>query len=416
MRSFDHGADAANTRRDQPPPRKFSRLRPPAGGRPLFLPLASHTGRQPAFWGKIAAERASLRQLYRSLFPQRPPPQSSDAGEPPLQAEIFGVDRLESFVRTLAESDSLGAGLRVGRPLRARFQSNRLALFSGYRSFSAAARERQSLPPAAEWLLDNFYVVQGQLQQIDQDLSRGYYRELPKLAAGPYAGYPRVYGLAVELVSHTDSRLDAENITRFVQAYQTVAPLRSGELWAVPIMLRVALIENLRRLIDQAVHGQQRRADAARWATRLLALSGQSGSQLAVAIADLELAYPAPEPVFVVHLLERLRDQSASMAPVVQWLEQLLSEQGTTLAPPIASPSATSSSVCAASPPSIGLSSLRPAAPWKPSCATTHWTSTAAWILRPATAIGMSSSASAGIPAWRRRRSPGGPWPALGVI
>src|SRR5262249_40435772 len=159
----------------------------------------------------------------------------------------------ESFAHTLAESDTVGTGLRAGQPLRSRFRSNRQALTDAYEAFSASARERQSLPPAAEWLLDNFYVVQGQFQQIDQDLSRGYYRGLPKVAAGPYAGYPRVYGLAVELVAHTDSRLDSENITRFAQAYQTVAPLSSGEVWAVPIKLRVALAENLRRLIDQAV-------------------------------------------------------------------------------------------------------------------------------------------------------------------
>ena len=252
MRSIDYGTGENHSARDPKPPRKSRWFSPRGSGWPIFPPQARLTSRQPATRGKIAAGRASLPQILRSLFPQRHRSQLSEAGEPPLQAEIFGVDRLESYARTLAESDTVGTGLRAGRPLRERFQANRLALFAGYRSFSEAARERQSLPPAAEWLLDNFYVVQGQLQQIDQDLSRDYYRELPKLAAGPYAGYPRVYGLAVELVAHTDSHLDGENITRFVQAYQTVAPLRSGEVWAVPIMLRVALIENLRRLIDQA--------------------------------------------------------------------------------------------------------------------------------------------------------------------
>jgi len=241
------------------------------------------------------------------------------------------MDRLENYARSLAESDALSARKSGDQPLRERFQSNRQALFAGHRSFLTAARERQSLPPAAEWLLDNFYAVQGQLQQIDQDLSHSYYRQLPKLGAGAYAGYPRVYSLAVELVAHTDSRLDGENILRFVQAYQSVAPLSAGEIWAVPLMLRVALIENLRRLIDQAVLSQQRRADAARWSNRLLALAGESRSQFVVAVADLAQAYRAYDSVFVVHLLERLRDQSAAMAPVVHWLEDLLSEQGMTL-------------------------------------------------------------------------------------
>jgi cyclic beta-1,2-glucan synthetase len=273
----------------------------------------------------------AFRDIYIALFPNRRDAQFVDGAEPPLQAEIFGIDRLEPYARTLAESDRVDGARRVDQNLRERFQSNRRALFASHAAFSDAARERQSLPPAAEWLLDNFYAVQGQLQQIDRDLSRGYYRELPKLSAGPYAGYPRVYGLAVELVSHTDSRLDGEIIERFVQAYQAVAPLNAGEVWAVALMLRVALIENLRRLISQARVSQQRRGDAARWASRLLRLASESRSQYVIGMADLAQAYRALDSVFVVHLLEQLRDQSPVIAPVVTWLETLLTEQGTTL-------------------------------------------------------------------------------------
>src|SRR5262249_239885 len=154
--------------------------------------------------------------------------------------------------------------------------------------------------------LDNFYAVQNHLQQIEHDLSLGYYRKLPKLVAGPYAAYPRVYGIAVELIAHTDSRIDREIITRFVQAYQAVTPLRADEVWAVAIMLRVALIENLTRLINQAIVSQQRRADAARWASRLVRLAGESRSQFVVAVADLARGYSAIDSVFAVHLLERL--------------------------------------------------------------------------------------------------------------
>ena len=92
------------------------------------------------------------------------------------------------------------------------------------------------------------------LREIRIDLPHGYYRKLPKLASGAYAGYPRVYTLAIELIAHTDSSLDENHITRFVQAYQSVVPLTIGELWAVPTMLRLGILENLARLSEQMLH------------------------------------------------------------------------------------------------------------------------------------------------------------------
>ena len=116
--------------------------------------------------------------------------------------------------------------------------------------------------PAAEWLLDNYHLVEEQIREIRDDLPPGYYRQLPKLAAGPFAGYPRVFGLAWAFVAHTDSHFDPQILRRFISAYQRVQPLTIGELWAVAITLRIVLIENLRRLTDQITAGRSARADA----------------------------------------------------------------------------------------------------------------------------------------------------------
>ena len=112
--------------------------------------------------------------------------------------------------------------------------------------------------PDAEWLIDNFYIVEEQLREIHDDLPRRYYRELPKSAFGE----PRVYSLAVELVTHTDSVLDEESVVRFVSEFQSIAPLSMGEVWAVPIMLRLVLTENLRRIAAQMLsgHASERKA------------------------------------------------------------------------------------------------------------------------------------------------------------
>ncbi len=257
--------------------------------------------------------------------------QLSAALEPPIRDEVMGLERLQAHARALAANDRLSIDPRQSRPLLRRLRRNREALFNAQRHFAAEVQAEQAVSPAAEWLLDNFYIVQNHLHQIEQDLSRDFYRELPKLAAGPHAGYPRVYRLALELLSHTDSRLDLDVLTRFVEAYQSVTPLTTGELWAVAIMLRMGLVENLRRLMTQALATQQKRRDATRWANRLVRLSEGPPTQLVLVLADLAKNYGGLDSNFIVHLLERMRDQTPAMAPVVHGLEQWLSERGANL-------------------------------------------------------------------------------------
>jgi hypothetical protein len=116
---------------------------------------------------------------------------------------------------------------------------------------NAAAAGGRRLAPAAEWLLDNFYLIEEQISLARRHLPRGYSRELPRMAQGPLADLPRVYDVVVEFIAHTDGRFDAENLTRFVEAYQGVSILRLGELWAIPIMLRLALVEGLRLVAER---------------------------------------------------------------------------------------------------------------------------------------------------------------------
>jgi len=79
-------------------------------------------------------------------------------------------------------------------------------------------------------------------------MPEGYYHELPKLEFGTYQGYPRVYGIALELIAHTEGQLDLQNMELMIREYQSVEPLTLGELWAWPVMLRVGLLESVRRM------------------------------------------------------------------------------------------------------------------------------------------------------------------------
>ena len=187
--------------------------------------------------------------------------------EEPIRAELFSAERLEQHAESLARAERPGSGRGV--ELAPRVTDNRRVLGRAYATLNRAAREQRALAPAAEWLLDNFHVIEEQVGDIITHLPRAYYRQLPKIGAGHLRGFPRVYGLAWAFVAHTDSRFSGELLARFVRAYQRVAPLQIGELWAVPIMLRIALLENLRRLSSALVRSQLGRRMADRIADGL---------------------------------------------------------------------------------------------------------------------------------------------------
>ena len=149
------------------------------------------------------------------------PPQTSafwgPSSEEPLRAEVYSLESLEVYARQLARA-AVKPDLRGGGLVLPRFHQNGRILRGAYHRIAVMAQGKVPLAPDAEWLLDNFYIVQDVLLEVRQDLPRGYYRELPKLAHGPLAGYPRTYALALGLVAHTDSSLSEAHVTRFVQA------------------------------------------------------------------------------------------------------------------------------------------------------------------------------------------------------
>ena len=143
-----------------------------------------------------------------------------------------------------------------------RLRDNESVLLAAYRAIAAATGEGRAISPAAEWLLDNYHLVEEQIREIREDLPPSFYRLLPKLGNGPFNGYPRVLGVAWAFVAHTDSRFDPETLRCFVRAYQRVQPLTIGELWAVAITLRIVLVENLRRAAARIVSSRAARQEA----------------------------------------------------------------------------------------------------------------------------------------------------------
>ncbi|MBK9777272.1 MAG: cyclic beta 1-2 glucan synthetase [bacterium] len=255
---------------------------------------------------------------------------ATDSDESPLRSELFSADQMELHGKVLAGMHRLADG-RARERLLARLSENEALLLDVHDLLTEDVQSDRRITPAGEWLLDNFYVIEEQVRTASRHLPKGYSRELPSLAAGPSAGLPRVYDIALETISHGDGRVDPENLSRFVAAYQMESVLTLGELWAIPIMLRLALIENLRRV---GAHIAADRADhdsAARWAVQMTETAAKDPTSLILAIADMARSDPPMVSSFVAELVRHLQGQGAPLALPLTWIEQKLSESGLTI-------------------------------------------------------------------------------------
>ena len=243
----------------------------------------------------------------------------------PIRAELFSVERLEQHAESLAAAQLVAPKPNAGHRLSPRLYDNAKVLTQSYRTIARATSAHQAITPAAEWLLDNFHVVDEQIREIKTDLPPGFYRLLPKLADGHLQGYPRVFGLAWALVAHTDSAFDMEKLTRFVGAYQRVQPLTIGELWALAITLRITLVENLRRLAEEVVA----RLSASRLADELVdRFPAVERGPVAAVVQSLN---DAPwSTAFAVQLALRLRDSDPDTTSALRWLNERLAAEGST--------------------------------------------------------------------------------------
>ena len=253
------------------------------------------------------------------------PPDPAAAPDP--RAQLFSQDQLEAHAARISTAHRLAADPRRGRPLLPTLDDSSARLDAAYRFLSTAARTDPQPVASEDWLRDNHHVVQDQVREIRQDLPRSYYLELPKLGPGPFQGYPRVYVLARELIVHTAGRIDFETVVDFTSAYQRTSHLSIGEIWAVPIMLRLALVEELRRLADGVVEARRSREKARRWHEELARGADWAESRIHAVLRDGRQEDGRLPAAFVVELLQWLRDQPVTAAPAWHALQRALQEQ-----------------------------------------------------------------------------------------
>jgi len=250
--------------------------------------------------------------------------------EAPLRAELFSADQMERHGRTLANSHQLSKQSAPDQ-LLSRLSDNEDVLVDCSRLLTATVSASGRLAPAGEWLLDNFYLIDEQIRTAKRHLPKGYSRELPRLLNGPSSGLPRVYDIALEAIAHGDGRIDPDILSRFVAAYQTDIPLKLGELWAIPIMLRLALIENLRRIAARITAGKIDQDLADVWANQMIEVAEKDPKSLILVISDMARSNPPMTTAFVSEFARRLQGQSSALGLPLTWIEQLLAESHLTI-------------------------------------------------------------------------------------
>jgi len=258
------------------------------------------------------------------------PPRARD-DDLPIRGELLSPERLEECARDEAGARIQPGGVvRLPSPLSVLILRTRRGLESANRRLNVAVRDGAPVSTAVEWILDNSYLVEDQVRAAAEDLPPGFDAELPKLAEGPLRGYPRVWRLATVLLSHTDFRLDVADLQRFVDAYQAVSPLTMAETWALPIMLRVALADAVRRLARRVLIDLEADRAAERWAERIIAAFDTSASAADAVLEELEstIARTDDGGLSLARLAARLSAAEYDLAPAMRRIERAFAQIG----------------------------------------------------------------------------------------
>ncbi|MBE3101560.1 MAG: hypothetical protein IMZ47_04730, partial [Firmicutes bacterium] len=180
------------------------------------------------------------------------------------------LDQLNQYAREMAAEYEIATSGRVSRRKFPKLEDDNLILIQAYKSTNEEVKSKGNIVPAAEWLLDNFYVIEEQIKEIQQSIPRDFYKELPILIKGKHKGYSRVYGIAMEMIAFTDGRIDEDIIVDFLKEYQKEVPLTSEELWAIPLMIRICLLQKIKDIAIYIIESLKERKLADEWALKLV--------------------------------------------------------------------------------------------------------------------------------------------------
>ncbi|HUI71153.1 MAG TPA: glycosyl transferase, partial [Spirochaetia bacterium] len=266
----------------------------------------------------LLRERGDIPPAVFILHPKRETP----APDPLAVRAPFRSDQLRERAERLAIDHPVDPARRAGGEILTRLHEVRRQIHDICEDLTQAGRLDQGTPPTAEWILDNEYIVESNALDVQVNLPLQFCRQLPSLTGGNSAALPRIYSIADELVAALELPLDRENICAFVAGYQSAGPLTMGELWALPQVLRIALLERVRSLSLRAASELREREIASFWSNRLICATRRGPDQLFAILAELAVAQPQPSPYFAAQLVDHLYDEEAVLVLVQTWLER----------------------------------------------------------------------------------------------
>ncbi|MBN8548623.1 MAG: cyclic beta 1-2 glucan synthetase, partial [Deltaproteobacteria bacterium] len=253
---------------------------------------------------------------------------NSTAAPEIIRDQIFSPDQLSAHARDFAHRYYANFDEAKDFSLLKDLPAAEDSLDASYFALAEAADNKEILPSGSEWILDNYHVIEEHMREVRKDLPRGYYKTLPHLRDGPYAGKPRVLGIAVEYLRHRDSVFDGEMLSSFVAAYQELHPLSIGELWAIPIMLRLVVLKNLSALAEASLRSYRERKTAEEISEEVLKDADRPGTEMVLNLAKRLEAWPGWLGPGAIHIMRRLRAIGLRTAVVLHWIEERFRESG----------------------------------------------------------------------------------------
>lgn len=200
-------------------------------------------------------------------------------------------------------------------------------LIQAYQSTNEEVKSRRDIVPAAEWLMDNYYIIEEQYKEIQYNTDKDFYKDLPVLTRGKYSGYPRIYGIAAGMTEYLDGRIEEETIVLFIESFQEHFSLTSKELWALPTMLRICLLERIKNIAVYISESMILRRQADQWAARLMESLAESQAdssgrdEFRKAIMEHDAQMGIMKPAYAERLLSRLKEEGADSAPIIRWID-----------------------------------------------------------------------------------------------
>ncbi|MBS1730878.1 MAG: cyclic beta 1-2 glucan synthetase [Bacteroidetes bacterium] len=250
--------------------------------------------------------------------------------EEPLRSELYNSWMMKQHGERVASMHAISKTRGQDRLLK-RLNNNEKILLEVRNLLVEAVKEKRNITPASEWLLDNFYLIEEQISIGRKHLPKGYSQDLPILTFGNSAKLPRVYDIALEIISHSDGRMDIGNLSSFIESYQLTSKLTIGELWAIPIMLRLALIENLRRIATRIAIDRIDINLAGYWSNEFKKTAENKPKDLIFKITEMARSMPSLSSAFVSEFSRELQVKGPTYSLLLNWLEQQLAEIGDTV-------------------------------------------------------------------------------------